>query len=142
MNGVLGTVEVHEGVEVTARAVERVAVAAARAVPGVTALEPTLLGVAAEVGRQVLDTVTGRDGAESGDGMTVRVVDGVVRIEVCLSLGGRSARDVCAEVSRVVRARVLDHLGVVVSSVRTVVVDVAALPVTAAPAATSDPVPA
>lgn len=133
MSGVLGTVAVHEGIEVGARAVERVAAVAARDVPGVTSLEPTLLGVAAEMGRQVLDAVTGRAGSGSGEGITVRVDDGVVRIEVCLSVGGRSAREVCAEVSRTVRAQVQHQLGVGVASVRTVVVDVAALPVTDTP---------
>ncbi len=124
-----GTVAVHSGVEVSARAVESVAAAAARAVPGVTALEPTLLGVANEFGKQVLGAVTGRDGAEAGDGVAVRIDDGRVRVEVCLALGGRSAREVCADVSRTVRAEVLSRLGVPLAAVRTTVVEVAALPI-------------
>lgn len=119
----LSTVEVHTGVEVATRAVERVTAAAARDVPGVARLEPTLAGTATGLGRHALDAASGRDPAYI-DGLDVRASPAGVHVEVCLSVAGRAAGQVCAEVSRAVRVAVRGELGVAVASVRIVVVEV------------------
>jgi len=125
--GPSSAVQVHTGVRVCARAVERVAATAARSVAGVTSLEPTLASMAAELGRAVRDAATGREG-EAAHGVEAATVGSGVVLQVCLSVGGRSARDVCADVARVVREQVREQLAVQVVSVHTTVVDIAALP--------------
>jgi uncharacterized alkaline shock family protein YloU len=108
--------------------VERVAVTAARSVPGVTSLEPTLASMATELGRAVRDAATGRAG-EPVHAVESRAVGAGVELEMYLSVGARSARDVCADVARVVRQQVREQLAVRVVSVHTTVVDIAARPV-------------
>lgn len=119
----------HTGVRVSARAVERVAVQAARSVPGVTSLEPTFATMATELGRAVRDAAAGRAGEDAAHGMDADIVGDRVVLTMWVSLAGRNARQVCAEIARTVRQQVADQLGVPVVSVRTTVVDIAALPV-------------
>jgi len=127
----LGVVKVHTGVHVCTRAVERVAVTAVRTVVGVTSLEPTLASMATELGRAVRDAATGRSGDESGHGVDADIAGNGVALAMWVSVGARNARDVCAEIAVVVRRQVWEQLGVQVMSVRTTVVDIAALPVDA-----------
>ncbi len=61
-------------------------------------------------------------------GFEAATVGSGVVLQVCLSVGGRSARDVCTDVARVVREQVREQLAVQVVSVHTTVVDIAALP--------------
>lgn len=121
-------VQVHTGVHVCTRAVERVAVTAARSVAGVTSLEPTFASMATELSRVVRDAATGRVG-EPAHGAEASTVGTGVALQMCLSVGARSARDVCVDVARVVREQVREQLAVQVVSVHTTVVDIAALPV-------------
>jgi len=126
----LGVVKVHTGVHVCTRAVERVAVTAVRTVAGVS-LEPTLASMATELGRAVRDAATGRSGDQSWHGVDADIAGNGVALAMWVSVGARNARDVCAEIAIVVRRQVWEQLGVQVTSVRTTVVDIAALPVDA-----------
>ncbi len=123
------TVLVHTGVRVRTRAVEGVAVAAARSVVGVASVEPTLATMAAGVGHAVRDAASGRSMDETANGVDADSAGNGMRIEMCVSVEGRNAREVCADLARTVRQEVWQQLAVQVVSVRTIVVHIAPLTV-------------
>ncbi|GGM81469.1 hypothetical protein GCM10012275_60160 [Longimycelium tulufanense] len=125
---------VAEGVLVEPRAVARVAASATRGVGGVVSLEPTLVGLVAELGRRVADAATGREAADPVDGVRVEVCPGghSVAVRVALSVGGRCAREVAADVAGATRDALERQLGVRADRVEVSVVDVALIPPEAA----------
>jgi uncharacterized alkaline shock family protein YloU len=97
--------------------VAAVAATVARAIPGVTRLQPRLWGLVQQLSRELWERVTGEPYPDLA-GVEVEIHNSTATIDIRLVTDGRSpAVDVVADVQQAVTTTVASHLNIVVTHV-------------------------